>query len=849
MNTEILQAISIAGMLHDIGKFAERANAVEPGDPDIVQQEYRYGHGFHTEQALKLLFPEEHLSKTIGEGVECTVLNLAARHHKPRNIFELIIAEADRIASGHERVTGDGDSGYDTGGRERKSKTPMLSIMARIRLKKHADRSAGSDDWRYRINPEGLAYSAESFQSLFPVPSSDYGPDAVRSDYQDHWQAFLRTIGAGNGLGLDLFGQTATLFDVCRAFLWCLPASTRKEEMPDVSLYDHQKATAALAACLYWYHAEKKSLQPVPVTDRKPNKFLLFCGDISGIQQFIYRLSSKGAYKTLKGRSFFVQLLSEMLADHFIQTLGLTRANILYASGGKFYLLLPNTAAAQNSFSTLQEEVNLELLEKFSGDLYVRFSSIPLSGDDLTRQSGRTLCQIWDELTRRLVAEDTRRYASTASQDYEQLFGIGDGDLASCVVCHCSTPKTKESDSVTCPTCMEMKAIGAALARAGCIVVSTKPQEGLGRPSLQIFDRFVYLTDRNPALSGSGQIRLYALNDPEFAALAIESSRRGTLVDCTPFLAGSLHAFAETFDEIADQSHGVKRLGILRMDVDSLGKIFSEGLQNYSHETIRDKRFHSLGRITTLSWQLTLFFSGMLPQLIHQNPDWRDRVTVVYSGGDDLFLVGAWDALPEIALEIHRRFTAFTCGNPSCTLSGGLVISGGKFPIYKSAEMAGEAERQAKKHETAMNDGSLVDKASLTFLDTPMHWREFESISRLQAEVREIATDPRNASLVRRLIDIASSWRESRDTLERRSSLSMEMIKKQLEAEKWRWRMVYTLARYTKDRPGLAGHIQQLQNFITSAVGGTNRQGIELLGVLARWCELRLRNDKTKETV
>jgi CRISPR-associated protein Csm1 len=848
MNTELLKAISIAGMLHDIGKFAERANAVESGDPDIVQQEYRYGHGFHTEQALKILFPEEHLSKKIGEGVECTVLNLASRHHKPRNVFELIIAEADRIASGHERVSGDGDSDYDTGGRERKSKTPMLSIMARIRLKKHADRSDGSDDYRYRIKPEGLAYSSEAYHLLFPVSSSEYGPEEVRQDYQNHWQAFRRTIGTGNGLGLDLFGQTATLFDVCRAFLWCLPASTRKEEMPDVSLYDHQKATAALAACLYWYHAEKKNLQPEPVTDRKPDKFLLFCGDISGIQQFIYRLSSKGAYKTLKGRSFFVQLLSELLADHFIQTLGLTRANVLYASGGKFYLLIPNTVTVQSSLSTTQESVNLELLEKFSGDLYVRFSRIPLSGDDLTRQSGRTLCQIWDELTRRLVAEDTRRYATIASHDYEQLFGIGKGDQASCIVCHCSTPRTKESASESCPTCMDMKSIGGALTRADCIVVSAEPQAGLGRPSFQIFGRFVYFASREPALSSSGHLRLYTLKNPEFSALAIEYTRRGALVDCTPFLAGTLHAFAETFDEIAEKSRGVKRLGILRMDVDSLGKIFSEGLQNYSHETIRDKRFHSLGRITTLSWQLTLFFSGILPQLIAQNAEWRDRVTVVYSGGDDLFLVGAWDALPEISLEIHRRFTAFTCNNPSCTLSGGMVISDGKFPIYKSAEMAGEAEHRAKKHATALGDGSFVDKASLTFLDTTMHWQEFEALSRLQAEVLEVAADPRNASLVRRLRDIAASWRESRAILERRSSLSMKEIKRQLEAEKWQWRMVYTMSRYTRDRPALAGHVKQLQNFISSTVGKTNRQGIELLGVLARWCELRLRNEKTKET-
>ena len=110
MNKELLQALSIAGMVHDIGKFAERAYAVETGDPDMIQQEYRYAHALHTEQALKLLFPEEQLARRIGDDAECTVLNLATRHHKPRTTLELIVAEADRIAAGHERAVADAAS-------------------------------------------------------------------------------------------------------------------------------------------------------------------------------------------------------------------------------------------------------------------------------------------------------------------------------------------------------------------------------------------------------------------------------------------------------------------------------------------------------------------------------------------------------------------------------------------------------------------------------------------------------------------------------------------------------------------------------------------------------------------
>jgi CRISPR-associated protein Csm1 len=246
---------------------------------------------------------------------------------------------------------------------------------------------------------------------------------------------------------------------------------------------------------------------------------------------------------------------------------------------------------------------------------------------------------------------------------------------------------------------------------------------------------------------------------------------------------------------------------------------------------------------------LTLFFSGILPRGIQQAVTWRDRVSVVYSGGDDLFLVGAWDALPGVALEIRRQFARFTCDNPSFSLSGGLVLTGGKFPIYKSAEMAGEAEGSAKQHETAFPGRKTVKKASLTFLGTPMHWSELEEVASRHTQLVALLTDPRNGALLRRLQDIAASWESSRASLERREALTIEAIQQQLAAEKWRWRMVYALSRFTKDKPELKKEVDSLQRFITSQVGGTARQGIELLGLLARWCELSMRNEKIKEAV
>ena len=842
INENTLQAVSIAAFLHDIGKFAERAQAVAMGDKDMVEQEYRYAHAHHTEIALKILFSIEQLEQSVGEDAEQNILNLAARHHKPRNILEKIIAQADQIASGHERATGDEKSGYDTGGRERKRQTPMLSILSRIRLKNAPADPEG--DWRYRIGKAGAAATTSNFENFFPVEKEQYTFDRVEQDYRTQWEDFKSAIKPSGDLGLDLFGHFSTIIAICREFQWCLPASTRKQELPDVSLYDHQKICAALASCLYCYHTDHNTLTEHELFNREQEKFILFCGDISGIQKFIYQISSKGAYRTLKGKSFYIQMLAEILSWEFVEYFSLTQTNILYASGGKFYLLLPNLPEVEEKLGKLQNSVNRELLEKFNGELYLRAGYRALSANDLTRKSGRTLYRIWDQLTRQLVYQDRQRYSTLATDDYDSLFGVHPEEkLKSCEVCHSTVPD--KTDKV-CSNCDEMKKLGRQLGTSSWIAVAREDNAlgSTGKP-FRILDRYIWLLEKPPESLTGKNVVLLGINARNFYDQPLKLQSQA-LINSIPFILGSSHRFDTTFDKIARRSKGgFKRLGVLRMDVDSLGKIFSEGLENYQHGLLEDTtRFHSLGRITTLSWQLSRFFGAVLPAMIARNPDWCDRVTVVYSGGDDLFLLGSWDALPEVALEIQKQFSAFACHNSSFSLSGGLVITKGSFPVYKSADMAGEAETAAKTNMTAfMKTGDLVRKSSFTFFDIPMHWQEYAAIASVEQKLTTIVGKKENYPLLRRLREIALSWHRSREYLKRtQHNRTLEEIHEQIQAEKWRWRMVYSLSRFAEGKgKDIRVEIDQLQKFILGRVAGTERLGIELLGVLTRWSELKLR--------
>jgi len=105
-----------------------------------------------------------------------------------------------------------------------------------------------------------------------------------------------------------------------------------------------------------------------------------------------------------------------------------------------------------------------------------------------------------------------------------------------------------------------------------------------------------------------------------------------------------------------------------------------------------------------------------------------------------------------------------------------------------------------------------------------------------------------NRPLLSRLRDISSSWAASRERMRRAGgTLPMEIIKQNLMAEKWRWRMVYSLKRLGESRKKLNEAISSIQQFILDPVAGGERRGIELLGVVCRWCELELRKSQTRK--
>ena len=256
------------------------------------------------------------------------------------------------------------------------------------------------------------------------------------------------------------------------------------------------------------------------------------------------------------------------------------------------------------------------------------------------------------------------------------------------------------------------------------------------------------------------------------------------------------------YNDLANASEGVKWLGALRMDVDDLSTVFKDKLGNAT-----------ISRHASLSQALRHFFEGYVPQLCRQYNKEQDKeiLELIYAGGDDLFLVGGWSALPEIAEKIRSEFHDFVTGD-HVTLSGGIAIEHMKFPLYQFADRSGDAEKDAK---------ACDGKNAITFLQKPMKWKEF-------AEVREWH---------QKLLESLTGQNQlPRDILTRLSQIYSE---KELKEHQWAWRSLYYFHRLLERNKSQEPFIRELQNELNNPTKKLKLR--DYIHVVTRWTALRIR--------
>jgi CRISPR-associated protein Csm1 len=168
-------------------------------------------------------------------------------------------------------------------------------------------------------------------------------------------------------------------------------------------------------------------------------------------------------------------------------------------------------------------------------------------------------------------------------------------------------------------------------------------------------------------------------------------------------------------ETLARRAQGKPIWGVLRGDADNF--------------RIRMRRAQTIEEHVQLSILYRHFFAGELEVLCSQPEFWR-KVTILYTGGDDFAVYGAWDALAPLAREMQRLFHRFSeenlkefPGPEGKTISMAIALA--ESPEATLASVYREAGRLLALAKAA-------DKDCLYFLGRTLEWKQLGDAAELK---------------------------------------------------------------------------------------------------------------------
>lgn len=862
--------VALAAYLHDLGKLAERA-AVFARHPDLDAHLQTYcpfhkdggwfshRHAAHTAfafDAIEPLLPDALRGDTypfagrVVAGDQSawatdSLVNAAASHHKPGTFLQWIVATADRVASGFEREEFDR---YNASRDERNGlnhyTSRQLSLFEQIRLD-GAEPEEVALRHRYPLKPLAPA-------NLFPALAKECesrNENAACAEYNSLWQGFtagLAQIPASHRANLALWLDHFDSLWLTRTH--AIPAATAFKIKPDVSLYDHSRATAALATALWRWHEANGQTDADAAhglkarSDFDVDKLLLVQGDFFGIQDFVFATGGdtrKHAAKLLRGRSFQVSLFTELAALHLLDSLGLPPTSQIINAAGKFLIVAPNTDEVRNALEGAKTLFN-EWFEKHSFGLAgIGLAWIPASCNDFLRKGDK---QGFSDLTRKLIDKlEVAKYqrfdlCSTGAKVFTSA-GFPHGPCAYNGRLPADRPAGERPAS--CAVSRDQIAIGEALldfdrllvvraeeadalyaSRAvqplecrlfGYTLAFTKDEEISGRFGEQARNGALRRCwDFSPPADAdregnqplwSGYARRFISGYAPRAGANDLGNLRDRYLDITdwpevdklkPFDMLACEDRLLVKDEGKEQWQGVAALGVLKGDVDNLGEIFRVGLKQ-----------PTFAKYASLSRQMNAFFAIWLPWKLAR--DYPSLYTV-FAGGDDFFLIGPWRSTQRLAHAMQQEFARYVAGNPDIHFSAGIATQKPGAPIHTLAELAEDALGRAKQQE---------GKNAITCFGQTIAWQSWPALEAATARLGQLRDEARlSTGYVYGLLQFVDMRRE-------------EASKPQ--AAMWRPRFAYRTRRFVVDKMrGLDEPARQRKFIEIVTTIATN--GIEALG-------------------
>ncbi|MCG3200104.1 MAG: hypothetical protein GHCLOJNM_04634 [bacterium] len=709
-----LEHITLAALLHDIGKVMQRAEVPVSDQTESLMASAgptRDGHSSHYHVKWTSQFFEDHLGDCgllIPVSLDESASYLAFRHHNPATPLEYIVSEADRLSSGMDR----GESHNERDSHKRRRLVPLQVLLSREQSP---------------ISPYPQVPLCElTSRDASCFPRRDFTVDqSLVPDYRRIWKRFLEDWDSFRTSGLE--ATLARLDALYERHFWCVPASS-VDEIPDTSLYGHSRTVAAIAGALYLYHRELDNLETGTIRDRTIPKFRLVAGDLAGIQSYIFAISHAGGGKVakrLRARSFSLGCLTQVLALQIVREVGLPYLNIILSAGGKFHLLLPNTPTTKTILEHREALCQRWLREEFQGLVSLNLASVEMSGQDFASK------RVGEKFTE-LAGELLRKKHQPLGGILKNKEGWVENDFLLPSAIHKNESPTGYYD-VEGP--LDEEALGSQLSRAKCLAIydSKRGEHKVFDWSFSIAEHANRLPPAAAYLISFERGAEVDYHEPmvpvryEYRASHVPLYRRGKHPKLDEIAARMSAADTEDslqegqvlpFNAIAKTATGRDSIAYLKADVDNLGFLFRRGLD------WNDVGW-TLSKMATFSRSLEFFFSGRVHNILREPA--FEMIYTVYSGGDDVLLVGPWDAIHEFARRLREEWSAFTAANPHLTLSVGIALARPMTPVWAAADSA----------ETALEHAKTQPKDQLCSFGHLIRWAQ---VPHVFAEIEKVST-------------------------------------------------------------------------------------------------------------
>ncbi|MDE7315229.1 MAG: type III-A CRISPR-associated protein Cas10/Csm1, partial [Mucispirillum sp.] len=500
--------------------------------------------------------------------------------------------------------------------------TQLAHLISKITLKKSSSVKA-------------LPFKKFDYEAIFPLYENG---DKIKA--QEYYKEAYNNILKGTSKIImqaekdnNLFAVSAALDSLFFENLSNIPAFLGND-IVDISLYEYAKIVAAYTSILFI----------------QPESFALIRGDFFSIQNFIFNkgASNKNPAKSLRGKSFYVSLMSDIASLYILEELGLSYFNIMMNAAGQFEIVSYHNKDAETAIEKVEKNIYNWLYEKFYCSVSLKVSYIKCSEKDFSKKgfSKLRLKILYQKDISKLTRFNLVEKDEFIFKDYHKKFKK---DTSLCVYCGVDTVDTQASNDGSkdvCKNCYSYIELGEKLTKEEYI--------NIYHDDKGIFNRYNYAYDNNYRKDAVHRMHINLLKEEKSGYNCCN------VVHYSSYVVRNDNGDIRSFDDIVKYGSGAEILAVLKADVDNLGLVFSCGLSKKDDKyNVIDSEI-TFSKTNMLSRSIHNFFSYFLSSVMEKE---KLNIYTVFAGGDDLFIVGKYNDIIKFAKILNDKFKEFTGNN------------------------------------------------------------------------------------------------------------------------------------------------------------------------------------------